>query len=137
MSPETRNLIDGRLVDSETGKTFPNVNPATEEVIGATADATAADMDRAIGAARRAFDETRWSTDAAFRARCLRQLHAALTKAKDELREVVVAEAGSPIILGYSVQCDATIDWFPFWADVAERFTYESPMPDKIGRAHV
>ena len=130
MSPETRNLIDGRLVDSETGRTFPNVNPATEEVIGATADATAADMDRAIGAARRAFDETRWSTDAAFRARCLRQLHAALAKAKDELREVVVAEAGSPIILGYSVQCDATIDWFPFWADVAERFTYESPMPD-------
>jgi aldehyde dehydrogenase (NAD+) len=130
MNPETRNLVDGRLVDSETGKTFPNVNPATEEVIGATADATAADMDRAIGAARRAFDETRWSTDAAFRARCLRQLHAALGKAKDALREIVVAEAGSPIILGYSVQCDATIDWFPFWADVAERFAYESPMPD-------
>jgi aldehyde dehydrogenase (NAD+) len=130
MSPETRNLIDGRLVDSESGRTFPNVNPATEQVIGATADATAADMDRAIGAARRAFDETRWSTDAAFRARCLRQLHAALAKAKDELREIVVAEAGSPIILGYSVQCDATIDWFPFWADLAERFAYESPMPD-------
>jgi aldehyde dehydrogenase (NAD+) len=130
MNAETRNLIDGRLVDSETGETFPNVNPATEEVIGTTADATAADMDRAIGAARRAFDETRWSTDAPFRARCLRQLHAALAKAKDELREIVVAEAGSPIILGYSVQCDATIDWFPFWADVAERFAYEGPMPD-------
>ena len=130
MNAETRNLIDGRLVESERGATFPNVNPATEEVIGATADATAADMDRAIGAARRAFDETRWSTDAAFRARCLRQLHAALAKAKDALREIVVAEAGSPIILGYSVQCDATIDWFPFWADVAERFVYESPMPD-------
>ena len=130
MNAETRNLIDGRLVESERGATFPNVNPATEEVIGATADATAADMDRAIGAARRAFDETRWSTDAAFRARCLRQLHAALAKAKDDLRAIVVAEAGSPIMLGYTVQCDATIDWFPFWADVAERFAYESPLPD-------
>ena len=59
MKAETRNLIDGRLVESQSGATFPNVNPATEEVIGATADATAADMDRAIGAARRAFDETR------------------------------------------------------------------------------
>jgi aldehyde dehydrogenase (NAD+) len=130
MNPETRILIDGRLVQSETGGTFPNVNPATEEVIGVTADATAGDMDRAIAAARRAFDETRWATDAAFRAHCLRQLHAALAKAKDELRAIVVAEAGSPIMLGYTVQCDATIDWFPFWADAAERFVYEQAMPD-------
>ena len=52
LNPETRNLIDGRLVDAETGATFPNVNPATEAVIGVTADATRADMDRAIAAAR-------------------------------------------------------------------------------------
>ena len=65
LNPETRNLIDGKLVDAS--RHFANINPATEEVIGETADATRDDMDRAIAAARRAFDETSWSTDAAFR----------------------------------------------------------------------
>ena len=69
MNPETRNLIDGRLVDASSGATFPNVNPATEEVIGVTADAHAATTWTARSrAARRAFDTTDWSTNHAFRA---------------------------------------------------------------------
>jgi aldehyde dehydrogenase (NAD+) len=127
---EPRNLIDGRLVDAASGATFPNVNPATEKVLGVTADAGRADMDRAIAAARRAFDETDWATSHAFRRRCLLQLHEALVAARDELRAIVVAEAGSPVLLAYSVQCDTTIDWLPFWADLAERYAYETPMPD-------
>jgi aldehyde dehydrogenase (NAD+) len=54
---EARMMIDGKLVDGESG-TFTNVNPATEEVLGAVADASKADMSRAIDAARRSFDET-------------------------------------------------------------------------------
>src|SRR5262245_2509106 len=130
LNPETRNLIDGRLVASESGATFPNVNPATEEVIGHTADATRGDMTRAIAAARRAFDETAWSTDQAFRARCLRQLHAALSAAKEELRAIVVAEAGSPLLIAYATQCDSSIEWVPYWADLAEKYVFESSMPD-------
>ena len=49
---ESRMLIDGELVDAQDGRTYENLNPATEEVIGRVADATAADMGRAIGAAR-------------------------------------------------------------------------------------
>jgi aldehyde dehydrogenase (NAD+) len=60
---EARMLIDGKLVDAASGKQFDNVNPATEEVLGQTADASAEEMQQAIGAARRAFDETTWSTD--------------------------------------------------------------------------
>ena len=130
LDPEKRNLIDGRLVAASSGATFPNVNPATEEVIGTTADATREDMDRAIGAARRAFDETTWSTDAAFRARCLRQLHAALSEARDVFRAIVVAEAGSPVLLTYAVQCDSSIEWVPYWAELAETYAYETAMPD-------
>ena len=74
---EPRMLIDGKLVDGEAG-TFRNINPATEEVLGEVADASKADMQRAIDAARRAFDETDWSTHHALRKRCLEQLHAAL-----------------------------------------------------------
>ena len=56
-SGEVRMLIDGELVEAASGKRFENVNPATEEVLGEVADASADDMQRAIGAARRAFDD--------------------------------------------------------------------------------
>ncbi len=105
---ESRNLIDGRLVASSSGATFENVNPATEAVIGVTADGTKDDMEAAIAAARRAFDDERWANDPALRARCIRQLHAALVEAREELRKVVVAEAGSPVLLSYGVQCNSS-----------------------------
>ena len=127
---EVRNLIDGRLVDASNGATFQNVNPATEEVIGVCADGTHDDMDRAIGAARRAFDETSWSTDAAFRKRCLEQFSAALSEAREELRQIVIAEAGSPILITRQVQVDNYIDAMPYWSELAGSYAYETPMKD-------
>ena len=59
---ETRMLIDGRLVEATGGRAYTNVNPATEEALGRVADASVGDMESAIAAARRAFDETDWST---------------------------------------------------------------------------
>ena len=91
-------LIDGKLTPG-TGGVFDIVNPATEEVIGQAADATADDMDAAIAAARHAFDTTSWSRDAGFRAHCLRQLRDALLRHTDELRELTVAEVGCPCLL--------------------------------------
>src|SRR3546814_21083365 len=75
---EWRMLIDGELVPSSSGAVFENINPATEEVVGVTADGTREDFLRAIEFARRAFDTPTCSTDPAFRATCLRQLPAAL-----------------------------------------------------------
>ena len=49
---ESRMMIDGKLVDGEAG-TFTNINPANEDVLGEVADASKADMNRAIDAARR------------------------------------------------------------------------------------
>ena len=51
-------LIDGRLTEAVSGKRFDNVNPTTEKIMGSTADAGAVDIERAVTAARRAFDET-------------------------------------------------------------------------------
>ena len=130
LNPETRNLIAGRLVGASSGATFENVNPATEEVIGTCADGTREDMHAAIAAARRAFDETDWSTDAAFRKKCLLQLCEALQGAKEDLRSIVVAEAGSPVLLTYAVQANAYIDAMPYWAELAGSYTYEQPMSD-------
>src|ERR1700752_377719 len=89
-NPETRLFVDGRLRDATTGRTADNVNPATEEVLGLTADAGAEDIDEAIAAARRAFDTTDWSTNREFRQRCLMQLHEALQHDKEDMRAELV-----------------------------------------------
>ncbi|MDE0886509.1 MAG: aldehyde dehydrogenase family protein [Myxococcota bacterium] len=128
--PETRNLIDGKLVPASNAAQFENINPATEEVIGVAADGTPDDMDMAIAAARRAFDETNWSTDHEFRKHCLEQLNAALDEAREDLRQIVVAEAGSPIMITYQVQVDSYIDSMPYWSDLATSYEYERPMSD-------
>ncbi len=127
---EPRMLIDGELVDAASGATFDNIDPATEETLGTTADAGPEDVERAVAAARHAFDETGWSTAHAFRKRCIEQLQQAFVEAKEELRAAMVAESGSPIILTYGVQLEDPVKWLSFWADLATSYDYERPLPD-------
>jgi aldehyde dehydrogenase (NAD+) len=53
-------LVDGKLTPATGGGTFETVDPATEEVLAVAADGSPADLDAAVAAARRAFDETTW-----------------------------------------------------------------------------
>jgi aldehyde dehydrogenase (NAD+) len=122
---ESRMLIDGKLVEAEGGKTYDNINPATEEVIGPVADASVADMERAIAAARKAFDETTWATDRAFRKACLIQLREALEKHREELRPQIVAEVGAPIGLTFAVQQDSCIEDMQYEIDLIDRYEWE------------
>ena len=127
---EPRMLIDGELVDGEAG-TFPNVDPATEEVLGEVADASKADMHRAIGAARRAFDETDWSTDRALRKRCLAQLHEALVAEKELLREELIREVGCPRMLTHGPQLDAPLaDALTYPAKLIDEYPWETNLGD-------
>lgn len=103
---EPKMMIDGTLVEGQAG-TFTNINPATEEALGEVADASKADMRRAIDAARRAFDETDWSTNRALRKRCLLQLHDALDAEREELREELILEVGTPRAITFGPQLDA------------------------------
>jgi len=127
-------LIDGKLVEAASGKTFANVNPATEEEIGEVTDATVTDMHRAIDAARRAFDESNWSTDRAFRKRCLEQLQEALEAEQEELREELILEVGCPRMVTHGPQLDAPlagglthpaklIDEYPWEVDLGEEMS--------------
>jgi aldehyde dehydrogenase (NAD+) len=106
MRAESRLLIDGELVAATAGAEFDNVSPATGLVLGSTAAAQPQDMDRAIAAARRAFDETDWSTNRALRKRCLEQLQSAIEAEKEDLRAELIAEVGCPVMTTQSAQLD-------------------------------
>lgn len=125
---EHRLLVDGILRDAEGGATYDNASPVDGSVIGVAADASPADIDAAITAARRAFDETDWSTDVALRVRCLRQLHAALVGHADHLTDITVAEVGAPRSACGSVQVQAPLAFVPYYADLAESYVWSEQL---------
>ena len=129
VSGEARMLIDGELVDAASGATYANVNPATEEEIGQVADAGTDDMERAIAAARRAFDVTEWANDPELRKRGLRQLQDALGKERETLRPQIVAEVGAPLMLTYAIQQDSCIDDMGWDIDCIDRVEWEYDLP--------
>ncbi|MFC0453838.1 aldehyde dehydrogenase [Rhodococcus jostii] len=120
-------LIDGKLIPG-SGGTFDVINPATEEVLGRAADATAADMDAAIAAARQAFDDTTWSRDHAFRAQCLRQLRDVLQSHIEELRDITIAEVGAPAFLTRGPQLEGPVADLGYFADLAENYSWEQDL---------
>ena len=123
---EPRMLVDGELLAAESGAEFDNVAPATGLVLGTTAAAGAADMDRAIGAARRAFDLGDWSTNRALRKRCLEQLQAAITSERDQLREELIAEVGCPDMTIATAQLDWPLaDALRYPAGLIDDFEWE------------
>lgn len=121
---EERMLIGGQLRQATGARTYVNINPATEEVIGVAADATAEDMSAAIGAARSAFDDGSWAGDPAFRASCLRQLHAALLRHAPRLRATTRAEVGATEVSLSTALFDRAVDNLAYAADLAERYEY-------------
>ncbi len=130
-TPETRMLIDGALVESSTGAMFDNVNPATEEVLGQVADGNVDDMRRAIAAARRAFDETDWSTNKELRKHCLLQLQDAIEAEKEDLREELIAEVGAPRAITYAAQLDMPLAEALRWpARMIDEFPFDRDLPE-------
>jgi aldehyde dehydrogenase (NAD+) len=120
---ECRMLIDGQLVGAADGAEYDNLSPATGRVLGAAAAAGVVDMERAIAAARRAFDETTWSTDRALRRRCLEQLQSAIEGEQDDLRDELIAEVGCPVV----TTKDAQLDW-----PLAQSLRYPAALIDQF-----
>ncbi len=135
---ENQLLIDGELVTATGERTFTSRNPATEEVIGEAADATVADVERAIRAARRAFDETGWSTDASFRAQCMRQLAQALRENLEDLRTLTVSEVGVPIAMTAGPALEGPIGILDYYADLGESYdgTVDLGVAEAYGGMH-
>ncbi len=122
-----RMLIDGELVSSS--RTFASLNPATGDVLGDAPDATIADAQAAVAAARRAFDTTDWSTNTERRIRCLEQFHRALVEHRDELAELTIAEVGATSALCAGAQLDQPIEIVRYYAELLKSY----PMTEDLG----
>ncbi len=91
-------FIDGTWCDSENGGTWEQLNPATNEVVSTFAVGSVADVDRAVAAARRAFDEGPWPRmKAKDRKKYFNRLVELITKHGDELNQLQTLEMGMPI----------------------------------------
>lgn len=95
--PDAKLYIDGKLRDAEGGKTFDVVNPWTGEVAGKAADASSADVEEAIAAARRAFDTTDWGApeNRDTRFALVKKLRELFEENKGRLAELARFEAGA------------------------------------------
>ncbi|MGE2834839.1 aldehyde dehydrogenase family protein [Mycobacterium sp. SMC-4] len=132
----TRGLfIDGAWTDGVGEETLQVLNPATEETIAEVPQATPADVDAAVTAARRAFDEGPWPTmRPAERARILAAMADELDRRRAELVELNITEAGSTRMLAEMLQVGTPIDHFRDMVDrVLPQFPFEQPVPPVYG----
>jgi betaine-aldehyde dehydrogenase len=123
--------INGEWVESAGGKTFPVYDPSTEEVIARVPEANAADVDRAVAAARRAFDVGPWGqTTAQERGRVLFRLAERVRKEAEMLAELESRNSGKPIVEAeYDVADVATC--FEYYGGLATKITgHVNPVPD-------
>jgi betaine-aldehyde dehydrogenase len=117
-----QNYVNGQWVSSSSGETFPVFDPSTEEIIAQVASSNAADIDRAVKAARAAFDSGPWATTTAQdRGRILFKLAEKIRANAAQLADIECRNTGKPIV-------EAEYDI----ADVATCFEYYGGLANKI-----
>lgn len=122
--PPTKLLINGEWSDAASGKTFAVRNPATAEVIAEVAEAGAEDADRAVRAARAAFDGGPWSTmTAAERGRRIGALVALMRAHQEELVLLEAVDAGKPVSSTRRQDLPAALECFEYFAGWPDKIT--------------
>ena len=120
-------FINGRWVDSVSGKTFDTLNPATEDVITSVAEGDSADIDLAVTAAREAFENGPWKkTDARDRGRILLKIAGLIERNKDELALLDTLDNGKPINETTNADIPLVIDCFLYYAGWADKIHGET-----------
>ncbi len=118
---QTQLLIDGQWRDSLSGKKFETINPATEEIITEVAEGDAADVDLAVKAARRAFDEGPWGRmDARDRGRCMAKLADLIEANLHSLASLETLDNGKPLNESINADLPLVVDclrYYGGWAD--------------------
>lgn len=116
--------IDGKFVPAASGKTFPVFNPATGEVIARVPEAEQEDVDRAVAAARRAFDDGKWTRLApSLRGRLLWKLADLLEQNLEEFAEIESFDNGKPLSVARVADVPLAVDMFRYMAGWATKIS--------------
>jgi aldehyde dehydrogenase (NAD+) len=119
---QTRMLIDGKWTDSISGRTFETINPATGDVIANVAEGDAADVDKAVKAARKAFDKGPWrKMNARERGRLLYRLAELVEQNKEELARLETLDNGKPLADSMNADLPLVIDCYRYYAGWADK----------------
>lgn len=118
----TQILINNQWRDAADGKTFETINPATEDIITDVAHGGPRDIDAAVGAARKAFDDGDWpGMDARDRGRLLYRLADLVEENIDELAALETLDNGKPISESRHADLPLVIDCFRYYAGWADK----------------
>ena len=118
----TQLLINNEWVNSSTGKTFKSINPATEEVITEVQHASSADVDKAVNAAREAFDHGPWRRyTVGQRANLLYKLSDLIDKHKLELAQLESLDNGKPVSDSFNVDLPMVSSVYRYYAGYADK----------------
>ena len=117
----TKLLINNRWIPSLSGKTFATINPATGEEICQIAEADAADVEKAVKAARTAFEGPWRKMQASDRGRMIHRLADLIEKHADELAALESLDNGKPLAIAKAVDVAATVGCFRYFAGWADK----------------
>jgi phenylacetaldehyde dehydrogenase len=110
-------LIGGKWLDAAAGKTFPTYNPATGEVLAHVAEGNSADVDKAVMAARKAFESGPWHTlTASERGRLIWKLADLLESHLEEFAQLESLDNGKPIGVARAADVPLAVDLFRYMA---------------------
>src|SRR5438132_6810370 len=115
-------FLGGKWVDSQSGKTFPTINPATGETICQVAEGDKADIDLAVKAARKAFESGPWpKMSAAERGRLMHKLADAIEANIDELASLETLDNGKPLRDSRAADLPLTVKCYRYYAGWADK----------------
>jgi phenylacetaldehyde dehydrogenase len=134
-------LINGKWIEAASGKTFDTYNPATGEVLSRVAEGDREDVDRAVKAARAAFETGRWSQlTASERGRLIWKLADLLEENLDEFAELESLDNGKPLKVARAADLPLAIDLFHYmagWATKIEGNTIPLSVPYTPGAKYL
>ena len=126
-------FIDNAWVASTHGATIPIIDPSNAREIGRFVDASDADVDRAVAAARRAFDDGRWTTLRPLdRERCIHRLADLIEAHADEFSELEAIDNGMPKGMAAAADIPSAIDMLRYMAGWATKISSETTLPASL-----
>jgi aldehyde dehydrogenase (NAD+) len=138
MQSYDRLWIGGEWEKPSSGATLDVISPFTEQVVGRVPEAKNADVDKAVAAARKAFDEGPWPRlSASERADVMGKLQGALQSRSQDLATTITAEMGSPITFSQMGQVLAANMVLAYYVKLAREYPFEEIRPGMLGPALV